>query len=106
MVRVVTFFGDYPRSGGQLLQYQKQNTGFHELAGAWSLDRAFVHKGRPTAAMAIVILALMAFNAFQVYIYRHLGLDPGKPSRTLGDIRRDFLETLSLTRLQVHARAP
>lgn len=83
-----------------------ENTGFHELAGAWSLDRAFVHAGRPTAAMAIVTLALMAYNAFQVYVYRHLGLDPSRPCRTLGDFRRDFLETLSLPQRRAHARAP
>lgn len=83
-----------------------ENTGFHELAGAWSLDRAFVHAGRSTAAQAIVLLGMMAFNAFQVYVYRHLGLNPRKPERTIGDFRRDFLETLSLPRAQAHARAP
>lgn len=83
-----------------------ENVTFHEMAGCWSLDRAFAHVDRPTAASAIVILALMAFNAFQVYVYRHLGLEPEKPSRTLGDLRRDFLETLSLPRVTIRARAP
>ena len=71
-----------------------ENTGFHELAGTWALDRAFVHVGRPAAAWAFVVLALTAFNAFQAYVYRHLKLDPTNPERTLLDLRRDLFETL------------
>ena len=72
-----------------------ENTGFHELAGAWSFDRAFVHAGRPKAAWAFVALALTAFNAFQAYIYRNLKLDPQRPERSLVALRRDLFETLA-----------
>lgn len=85
-----------------------ENTAFHELAGQWSLDRAFVHSGRPQAVVAIVALALLAYNALQAYLYRELGINPSRPERTLGDIRRDFWETLALFTLKglAHARAP
>ena len=71
-----------------------ENTGFHELAGQLNLDRAFVHQGRATGAWAIVLLALLAYNVWQMYLYRHLGLDPKKPRRTWGDLRRDLWESL------------
>lgn len=82
-----------------------ENTGFHELAGAWSLDRAFVHAGRPTAAWAIVCLGLLAYNVLQIYAYRHLRLDAAKPERTLGAIRRDLVCTLALFGLRGRPRA-
>lgn len=72
-----------------------ENTGFHELSGAWSFDRAFVHAGRPAAAWAFVALALTAFNAFQAYVYRNLKLDPRRPERSLAALRRDLFETLA-----------
>lgn len=85
-----------------------ENTGFHTLAGAWSLDRAFVHVGRPQAAWAFVALALTAFNAFQAYVYRHLKLDPRRPERPLSALRRDLFETLAalLRPPRPRARAP
>jgi hypothetical protein len=82
-----------------------ENTGFHELAGPWSLDRAFVHTGRPTAVWAIVCLGLLAYNLLQLYAYRHLRLDPAKPERTLGAIRRDLACTLALFGLRGRPRA-
>jgi transposase len=86
-----------------------ENTAFHELAKPWAWDRGFAHQNRPTAVWAMAGLALVAFNAFQAYVYRHLKLDPAKPQRTLLDIRRDLFETLCLfrsTKQQGHARAP
>ncbi len=71
-----------------------ENTGFHELAGAWDLDRAFVHAGKANAAWAIVLLALLAYNAMQAYVYRELGIDPLHPDRSLTAIRRDLWEDL------------
>lgn len=82
-----------------------ENTGFHELAGPWSLDRAFVHTGRPTAVWAIVCLGLLAYNMLQLYAYRHLRLDPAKPERTLGAIRRDLACSLALFGLRGRPRA-
>ena len=78
---------------------------FHELAGEYGLDRAFVHSGRPNAVWAIAGLAFLAYNALQTFVYRHLGIDPRKPHRTFGDILRDFLETLSVIRTRGAARA-
>lgn len=71
-----------------------QESGFHELAGQLKLDRAYVHKDRPMAVWAVVLLALTAYNVWQGYIYRRLGLDPTKPGRTWGDLRRDIFESL------------
>ena len=87
-------------------RWGEENTGFHELAGEWNLDRAFVHAGRPTAASAIVALGLMAYNAMQAFVYRYLRLDPWKPRRTIGDIKRDLFETLVLFSRRAMARAP
>jgi hypothetical protein len=53
--------------------------------------------------------ALVAINAFQAYVYRHLKLDPAKPQLTALDIRRDLFETLCLFRItkqQGQARDP
>lgn len=84
-----------------------EDTGFHELAGPMHLDRAFVHVGRPTAARAIVTLAFLAYNALQSYVYRHLGLNPKRPKRTMGDIKRDLFETLAQFRCRrSFGRAP
>lgn len=82
-----------------------ENTGFHELVGTWNLDRAYVHAGRPTAAWAFVLLALLAYNVFQLFAYRHLKLDPRRPQRTLGALRRDLVTTLGLFGLKGMARA-
>jgi hypothetical protein len=71
-----------------------ENTGFHELSGQFYFDRAFVHAGKPTGAWAMVVLTLLAYNVWQLYLYRHLGLDPSRPSRTWGDLRRDLWESL------------
>ena len=76
-------------------RWNQENTGFHEFAGQLGFDRAYVHKGRPTAAWAVVLLALTAFNVWQSYLYRRLGLDPAKPRRTWGDLRRDIFESLN-----------
>lgn len=82
-----------------------ENTGFHELVGAWNLDRAYVHAGRPTAAWAFVTLALLAYNVFQLFAYRHLKLDPERPVRSLRALRRDLVATLGLFGLRGPARA-
>ncbi len=87
-------------------RWGEENTGFHELAGEWKLDRAFVHAGRPTAASAIVALGLMAYNAMQAVVYRYLHIDPWKPMRTIGDIKRDLFESLVLFNRKAMARAP
>jgi hypothetical protein len=79
-----------------------ENTGFHEMVEAWDLDRAYAHSGKPCAVWAIVLLALLAYNAFQAYVYRDLGLDPAKPRRTLKALRIDFWESLGTA----SARAP
>lgn len=73
-----------------------ENTCFHELAGQLSFDRAYLHKNRPTGAWAVVVLALVAYNVWQMYLYRKLGLDPQRPQRTWGDLRRDLFESLHL----------
>ncbi|MBU6427375.1 MAG: transposase [Cyanobacteria bacterium REEB65] len=70
-------------------------SGFHELVGEWCMDRAFVHSGRPTAVLAIVCLAFVAYNAFAAYIYRSLGINPRRPERTFGDVRGDLWITLA-----------
>jgi hypothetical protein len=57
-------------------------SGFHELAGELDLDRAYVHDGRPNATVAIVGLAFMANNALQAFLYRAIGLTPGRTERT------------------------
>lgn len=71
-----------------------ENTGFHELAGQLAFDRAFIHAGRERAVWVIAALVLVAYNGWQSYLYRHLGLDPTKPRRTWGDFRRDLWESL------------
>lgn len=64
---------------------------FHELAGRWSFDHAFVHKGRPTAVLAFVALAILAFNAMQMYVYRHLQRQPGAHRRPLSAYRATMI---------------
>ena len=73
-----------------------ENSAFHELAGKWSFDHAFVHKGRPAAVLAFVALAILAFNAMQVYVYRHLHRQPGARPRPLNAYRADLRETMIL----------
>ncbi|MEB3329944.1 MAG: hypothetical protein VKQ33_11990 [Candidatus Sericytochromatia bacterium] len=75
-------------------RWSQENTGFHELAGQLNLDRAHVHKGRANAAWTVVAVALIAYNAWQAYLYRVLKLDPMRPGRTWGDLRRDMWSSL------------
>ena len=86
-------------------RWEEEST-FHELAGEYGLDRAYIHSGRPNAVWAVTALAFLAYNAMQVFIYRHLGIDPSRPQRTFGDILRDFMETLSAFGPRPRARAP
>lgn len=74
-------------------RWEIENKGFKQLVEDWKLDRAYVHADRPKAAWAFVALALLAYNAFHYYVYRHLGLDPADPARSLQAIRRDVLHT-------------
>jgi hypothetical protein len=84
-----------------------ENACFHEIAKPWHLDRAFVHKGRPTAVWAIVALVFIAFNLWQAYVYRELRLPSERPPRTHGDLRLDLWETLGQTpRASAMALAP
>lgn len=71
-----------------------ENACYHETAGQWNLDRAYVHKDRPTAVWAVVALVFIAFNLWQAYAYRELRLSPERPARTHGQLRRDLWETL------------
>ena len=85
-----------PLAAGLIMEarWWLENTGFHELAGQFHFDRAFVHAGKPTGAWAMVLLTLLAYNVWQLYLYRHLGLDPKKPCRTWGALRIDLLVSL------------
>jgi hypothetical protein len=89
-------------------RWSQENTGFHELAGQLKLDRAYVHKGRANAAWAVVAVALIAYNAWQAYMYKVLGLDPMRPVRTWGDLRRDMWSSLGEREapLALHATGP
>ncbi len=78
---------------------------FHELSGRWSFDHAFVHKGRPTAVLAFVALAILAFNAMQMYVYRHLQGQPGARRRPLSAYRADLRETMILCSRGKHREA-
>ena len=42
------------------------------------------------------LLALLAFNAMQVYVYRHLRLQPGAAHLCLLDYREDMRDTMIL----------
>lgn len=75
-------------------RWSQENTGFHELAGQLKLDRAYVHKGRANAAWTVVAVAFITYNAWQAYLYRVLKLDPTRPGRTWGDLRRDMWSSL------------
>lgn len=55
-----------------------EDTGYHELAEE-NVDRAFVHSGRPAAALAIATLAYMACDALQAYFNRERAR-PGQSS--------------------------
>jgi hypothetical protein len=87
-----------------------ENTGFHELSGQFGFDRALVHHNRATGAWACALLGLLAYNAWQLYLYRELRLDPMRPSRSWAELRRDLWESLhTLTRAGLawpEARAP
>lgn len=71
-------------------RWSQENTGFHELAGQMNLDRAYVHKGRANAVWTVVAVALIAYNAWQSYIYQTLGIDPMRPGRSWADLRIDL----------------
>jgi hypothetical protein len=71
-------------------RWSQENTGFHELAGQMNLDRAYVHKGRANAVWTVVAVALIAYNAWQSYLYKTLGLDPMRPERSWQDLRIDL----------------
>jgi hypothetical protein len=75
-----------------------ENTGFHEQATPWGLDRPYVHAGRPVAVTAILILAFLAFNAVQTFFYRELGISPDHPECTFGDVCRDLLISTATAR--------
>lgn len=74
-------------------RWEIENKGFKQLVEDWKLDRAYVHADRPKAAWAFVALALLAYNAFHIFVYRHLRLNPAAPERSLQAIRRDLLHT-------------
>lgn len=71
-------------------RWSQENTGFHELAGQMNLDRAYVHKGRANAVWTVVAVALIAYNAWQSYLYKTLGIDPMRPERSWADLRIDL----------------
>lgn len=71
-------------------RWSQENTGFHELAGQMNLDRAYVHKGRENAVWTVVAVALIAYNAWQSYLYKILGIDPMRPERSWADLRIDL----------------
>ncbi len=73
-----------------------ENTAFHELSGEWKFDRIYVHDGKAGAVRMMTILALLAFNAMQVYVYRHLMRQPGAAHQCLLDYREDMRDTLIL----------
>ena len=68
-----------------------EDTGFHEQATPWGLDRPYVHVGRPVAVTAILILAFVAYNAIQAFFYRELGISPQHPECTIGHVCRLLL---------------
>jgi transposase len=82
-----------------------ENTAFHELQGQWALGHAYVHKGRPAAVLAYVTLGILAFNAMQMYVYRHLHRQPGANPRPLIAYRHDLRETMILCSRKASARA-
>lgn len=45
-----------------------ENNGFHELKGSWHIDHCFEHNA--VALEAIVYMCILAFNLFQLYIFR------------------------------------
>jgi len=75
-------------------RWSQENTGFHELVGQMKLDRAYVHKGRANAVWTVVAVALIAYNAWQAYLYKVLKLDPLRPERTWGNLQRDLWSSL------------
>lgn len=82
-----------------------ENTAFHELQGRWSFGHAYVHKDRPAAVLAYVALAILAFNALQMYVYRHLHRQPGAKPRSLNAYRHDLRETMILCARKAFALA-
>lgn len=87
-----------------------ENTGFHELSGQFGFDRALVHQNRANGAWACALLTLVAYNVWQLFVYRELKLDPRKPTRSWAELRRDLWESLhtlvSARLVWPEARAP
>lgn len=75
-----------------------EDTGFHELATAWKLDRPYVHAHRSVAVTVILILAFVAYNAMQSFFYRELGISPDRPERTIGAICMLLLASIGALR--------
>ena len=75
-----------------------ENTGFHELATAWKLDRPYVHAHRSVAVTVILILAFVAYNAVQSFFYRELGISADRPERTVGAICMLLLASIGALR--------
>lgn len=47
-----------------------ENNGFHELKGSWHIDHCFEHNA--VAVEAIFYICIMAFNLFQLFIFRRV----------------------------------
>ena len=75
-------------------RWSQENTGFHERLRQMKLDRAYVHKGRVNAVWTVVAVALIAYNAWQAYLYKVLKRDPLRPERTWGNLQRDLWSSL------------
>ena len=73
-----------------------ENTAFHELSGEWKFDRIYVHDHKADAVRVFTLLGLLAFNAMQIYVYRHLRLQPRAAYLCLLDHREDMRDTMIL----------
>jgi hypothetical protein len=47
-----------------------ENNGFRELKTKWNIDHCFIHD--PNAIEAFFIIQMMAFNLFQLFLFRRL----------------------------------
>lgn len=47
-----------------------ENNGFRELKTKWHIDHCFMHD--PRAIEAIVLFIVLAFNLFQLYLFRRV----------------------------------
>jgi hypothetical protein len=86
-------------------RWSQENTGFHEMAGQLNLDRAYVHKSKANASWTVVALALIAYNAWQAYLYKVLGIEPMRPARTWRDLQFDMWAGLGTRHEKAGARA-